>query len=45
MEAFEEWTFEARAEKLPKIIKNLHFVQRDLLLVEESKVDMPRWME
>lgn len=45
MEAFEAWTFEARAEKLPKIIENLHFVQRDMLLVEESMLSLPRWME
>lgn len=45
IEAFEGWTFEARAEKLPKMIENLHFVQRDLLLVEESKIELPNWME
>lgn len=43
-EAFELWKFEARAERLPKIIDNLHYVQRDLLMVEESEIELPRWI-
>lgn len=44
-EAFQVWIFEARGEKLHKMIEKLHLVQRDMLLVEESRIDLPRWLE
>lgn len=42
--AVEYWSMDARATQLPKYVENLHVVQRDLLGVEESVVELPRWI-
>ena len=35
----------SRAEDLPKIIKNLHKVERDSFRVPESRIELPDWMQ
>lgn len=42
--AAERWHFDARGEDLPRIVANLHRVQRDELGVEESEIDLPDWL-
>jgi hypothetical protein len=34
---------DARAEELPKYVKHLHQVERDMLLVGESEIELPEW--
>jgi hypothetical protein len=43
--AVDGFSMDARAEDLPKIIKNLHKVERDLFHVPESRIELPDWME
>lgn len=43
--AVNRWDLDARAEELPLYIQNLHTVQRDMLLVKETPIDLPRWLE
>jgi hypothetical protein len=43
--AMDRFTLDARAEDLPKIIKNLHRVERDYLGVEPSEIELPSWLE
>lgn len=38
------WSMDARATQLPKYVENLHVVQRDLLGVEETVIELPRWI-
>lgn len=42
--AVDKWTYEARAEKLPKIIENYHVVERDMFMTAESKIELPEWI-
>lgn len=42
--AVEYWSMDARASHLPRYVENLHVVQRDLLSVEESVIELPRWI-
>lgn len=42
--AVEYWSMDARVSHLPKYVENLHVVQRDLLGVEESCIELPRWV-
>jgi hypothetical protein len=42
--AAERWHFDARGDDLPRIIRNLHQVQRDELGVEESEIELPAWL-
>lgn len=42
--AVEYWSMDARVSHLPKYVENLHVVQRDLLGVEESLIELPRWV-
>jgi hypothetical protein len=35
---------DARAEELPRYVRNLHRVERDLLDVAESEIDLPPWI-
>jgi hypothetical protein len=42
--AVEYWSMDARASHLPKYVENLHVVQRDFLGVEESEIELPRWI-
>ena len=38
------WAMDARADELPRVVRNFHRVQRDELLVDESEVDLPAWV-
>lgn len=42
--AVDYWSMDARASHLPRYLENLHVVQRDLLGVDESFVELPRWI-
>jgi hypothetical protein len=37
-------SMDARAEDLPKFVQNLNRVERDMLFVPESKIDLPDWI-
>jgi hypothetical protein len=43
--AMEMFSYDARAEELPRYIANLHQVERDMLLVEETELELPDWVE
>lgn len=43
--AVDRFSIDARAEDIPKIVRNLNTVERDMLRVTESKIDLPDWME
>lgn len=34
------WAMDARADDLPRVIRNFHRIQRDELLVEEPKIEL-----
>jgi hypothetical protein len=36
---------DARAEDLPKYVRNLHRVERDFLLVPETRIELPSWVD
>lgn len=36
--------YDARAEDLPKYVENLHQVERDMLTVPESDIELPSWV-
>lgn len=36
--------YDARAEELPKYVENLHQVERDMLTVPESDIELPSWV-
>jgi hypothetical protein len=42
--AVDAYSLDARAEDIPKYIKNLHTVERDFLEVRESEVILPGWL-
>lgn len=42
--AVESFTMDARAPDLPKIVSNFNRVERDLLGVAESEIDLPGWL-
>ena len=44
-EAIEKWSFDARADRLPQIVANYNTVQRDMLMVEESEIELPGWID
>ena len=43
--AVDRFSTDARAEDLPKYIKNLNRIERDFLNVPESKIELPDWMQ
>lgn len=43
--AVDRFFTDARAEDLPKYIKNLNRIERDFLRVPESKIELPDWMD
>ena len=43
--AVDGYEMDARAEDLPKYIRNLNTVERDFLRVPETKIDLPGWLE
>lgn len=36
---------DARAEDLPKYVRHLHRVERDFLLVPETRIELPSWID
>lgn len=42
--AVDEFSGDARASELPKYIANLHRVERDMLGVPETEIELPRWI-
>lgn len=42
--AVDAFSGDARAEELPKYVANLHRVERDLLDVDETEVELPKWI-
>jgi len=42
--AVEEFSGDARATDLPKYVQNLHRVERDMLAVSETEIDLPSWI-
>lgn len=42
--AVNEWTCDARADDLPKIIENYHVIERDMFFTDESKIELPEWI-
>ena len=43
--AVDMFSTNARAEEFPHYIKNLHFVEQEILGVDPSKIDLPGWMQ
>lgn len=42
--AVDEYSTDSRLEDVPKYVRNLHRVERDMFHVPESQIDMPDWM-
>jgi len=42
--AVDEFSGDARASDLPKYVANLHVVERDMLGVEETEIELPPWV-
>ncbi len=43
--AVDRFSMDSRADDLPRCIANLNRVERDMLRVKESKIDLPDWMQ
>jgi hypothetical protein len=43
--AVDGFSLDSRAEDLPRYIKNLHRIERDMLRVPESHIKLPDWMQ
>lgn len=43
-EAVDYFAYDARADDLPKIVANLHRVERDIFGVDESEIELPGWI-
>jgi hypothetical protein len=43
--AVTRWSMDARADDLPRVVRNFHRVQRDHLFVGESEIALPSWIE
>jgi len=42
--AVDHFEMDARAEDLPKYVGNLHAVERDMLVVPETSIELPHWL-
>jgi hypothetical protein len=42
--AVDAWAMDARADDLPKLVKRLHQVERDLFDVPETPIELPSWI-
>ena len=42
--AVDSFAMDARAPDLPKYLQNLNRVERDLMGVEETEIDLPEWI-
>jgi hypothetical protein len=43
--AVDVFSGDARAEDLPSYVRNLNRVERDYLLVPESEIELPEWVD
>lgn len=43
--AVDKFSMGSRADDIPRYIKTLHRVERDLLRVPESNIELPAWMQ
>lgn len=43
--AMDRWLLDSRALDLPVYIENLHAVERDFLRVDETPIELPRWID
>jgi hypothetical protein len=43
--AIDRWSMDSRSEDFHQYVDNLHTVERDFLLVGESNIELPRWLE
>lgn len=43
--AVDEFSYDARAPDIPGYIENLHEVERDMLGVPESEIELPSWVD
>jgi hypothetical protein len=44
-EAVDGYLLDARAEDLPRYVANLHRLERDLLGVPETAIELPSWLD
>lgn len=42
--AVDVFSYDARAEDLPKYVEHLHRVERDMLDVDETEIELPSWI-
>ena len=42
--AVEMFSMDARADELPRYVRNLHQAERDLFGVEETEIELPDWI-
>lgn len=43
-DAVDAYSMDARAGDLPKYVRNLNRVERDFLMVQETKIELPEWV-
>lgn len=43
--ALDAFAMDARAQNLPKVIKNLHYVQSEMLVTAETEIELPPWIQ
>jgi len=43
--AVDRFSGDARADDLPRYVRNLHRVERDFLLAEETEIELPSWID
>ena len=43
--AVETSAMDARAEDLPRYVRNLHRIERDCFQVAETRIDLPSWID
>ena len=45
LSAADVWTYGAKAHKIPRIVENLNWVQREYLGVPETQYELPPWAD
>lgn len=43
-DAVDDYSGTAGAEDIPRFVRNLHQIERDLLLVDETEIELPDWL-
>jgi hypothetical protein len=43
--AVDGWIGDANEDQLPRYVRNLHEVERDMLFVDESDIELPSWID